>query len=99
MFEQDPAKKQEMIKESLKKSKEKYLSVFNSIIEKNDGKHLLGKTLTWADIVIAHSLSHTAQVLGTSLVADFPSLKSLLDTVYNTPSIKAWVDKRPQTDL
>lgn len=83
----------------MQKSKEKYLTIFNSIVEKNDGKHLVGKTLTWADIFVAHALDNTVQVLGVSLVDDFPGLKSLCENVYSTPSIKAWVDKRPKTQF
>ncbi|CAL8122953.1 unnamed protein product [Orchesella dallaii] len=80
-------------------SKQKFLNVFNSIVEKNGGKRLVGKSITWADIYLTHALQNIEMITGLSLVSEFPALKELMNEVLNVPSIKSWIEKRPKTPL
>lgn len=81
----------------LKTAKPKYLDMFEKIIKSNDGTHLVGKSLTWADVVLAYVINHFQLILGKDLAEGYPSMKKLVETVMSTPAIKAWIDKRPTT--
>lgn len=96
-IEQDPAKKKEKVAELVPKAKQKFLTVFNAKVEGNGGKYLVGNSLTWADIYVAHVIEACEILTGVSLLADFPALKSHSTNVFSVPRIKAWKDKRPKT--
>lgn len=95
--EKDEAKKAEKIEEIKKVVKPKFLVTFNKIVKDNDGKHLVGKNLTWADIYLAHILQNVELIYGVKFLDEFPALKSLSETVFSTPQIKKWVETRPKT--
>ncbi|ODM96385.1 Transcription initiation factor TFIID subunit 8 [Orchesella cincta] len=80
-------------------TKQRFLTVFNTIVEQNGGKHLVGNSLTWADIYVTHALQNIEMITRVSLVREFPALKTLMDEVLNVPSIKSWVETRPKTRL
>lgn len=97
LTEKDPAKREELIKETKAKTVDKYLKTFDKIISANGGKRLVGKNLSWADLWLAHVLNNLELVGGVKLAEGFPALKALCDTVFATPEIKAWVEKRPKS--
>lgn len=96
-IEQDKAKRLEKAEEISKVMKPRFLTVFNSIVEGNDGKHLVGNTLTWADIVLAFVISNVELVTGLSFLSEFPGLRNLSVNVLETKGIKEWIEKRPKT--
>lgn len=98
-MEKDETKKKEILDAALAGVKPRFLDVFESLVKGNDGKHLVGKSLTWADIYLAHIGTHFKILLGVDIFEGYPSLKSLLITVLSEPKIKEWVDNRPQTTL
>lgn len=97
VVEEDAQKKEEKLNELLKTNKTRFLDVFESIVKSNDGKHLVGNSITWADIYLTHVLQHFQILLDVNLVKENPSLGSLVVEVLSNPNIKAWMDKRPQT--
>lgn len=97
LMEEDEEKKTEKISEVLKTVKPRYLEVFDCIVKSNDGKHLVGGSITWADIYLTHVLQHFQIMLGINVSDDYPALKNLTINVLSTPQIKEWMDKRPQT--
>lgn len=97
--ETDESKRPEKLQEVLQTVKPKYFDVFEKIVKSNDGKHLVGTSLTWADVVLAYLFNHFHTLLGVDLTEGYPSLKKLVDNVTSTPAIKAWIDKRPKTQF
>jgi glutathione S-transferase len=56
----------------------------------------VGKKLSYTDLNIASFL----QIFSEShegLLTPYPKVKAHQDTVFNTPGIKEWVEKRPKT--
>jgi glutathione S-transferase len=94
----DPKEKEEKLKEYFKTFRTRFLDVFESIVKANGGKgHLVGDSLTWADIVLAYLLDHFKLLLGVDLTEGYPNIKNVKDMVMTTPKIKAWIEKRPKT--
>jgi glutathione S-transferase len=97
--EKNIEKANEMENEMKQTVKEKYLDKFEAILRGNeDSGRLVGKSLTWADIYLAHVLDNVEIVNNIKLLTDdFPCLKKLKETVFTVPAIKAWVKQRPKT--
>jgi glutathione S-transferase len=98
-LEKDPEKLQEKKIEITKLVREKYFGKFEDILKANgDSGRLVGKSLTWADIYLAHVLNNAEIVNDIKLLSDdYPALKKLSETVFSVPQIKAWIEKRPKT--
>lgn len=94
-FEKDEAKKIELRAGALERSKEKFLPIFNSVVDKNGG-HTVGTSLTWSDIYLAHFLDNIQRVhkQDFNLNSDYPALQGLIDMVFSTPGIKEFIDNR-----
>jgi len=56
--ESDPAKKEEKKSLQIKTGKQKHLDVLEGIIQANGGKHLVGSSLTWADLYLTHAINN-----------------------------------------
>lgn len=50
---------------------------------------------TWVDIAVAACLDIYRDVLGPTLLEDYPRTKALLQTVTSLPPIAAWMNERP----
>lgn len=55
--------------------------------------------LTWADIYFAGILDYLNYMAKVDLVEKYPNLKAVVDNVVSLEPIKAWLEKRPQTDV
>lgn len=75
-----------------------YLEKFENIAKDNNGHFALGK-LTWADFFFAGILDYMNYMIGKDLIADYPNLKQVVENVNSIPTVKAWIESRPQTDL
>jgi len=75
-----------------------YMSKFEEVVTKNDG-HFVGGKLTWADIYFVAILDSLNVVAKEDLVEKYPKLKALKENVLAVPGIKAWVEKRPETQM
>ncbi|KAJ1519595.1 hypothetical protein ONE63_004870 [Megalurothrips usitatus] len=97
--EQDPEKKKEIL---AKLQAEVFPSFFEKL-EKRVAKNgfSAGKSILWSDIVLATFLEALIikNVLGDDFATKYPSLIRVKDSVYNTPQVKAYLDKRPHTDI
>jgi glutathione S-transferase len=89
-------KKQKMA-EAIKTTKSRFIDVFESIVKKNGGKHLVGDKLTWADIVLAQCIEQFQMWLGVNLAEGSENITKLKDNVTSQPKIKAWIAIRPKT--
>jgi len=97
LLAEDPKEKEEKLKEYTKTLRTRFLDRFESIAKANGGKHLVGDSITWADITLAYLLDHFQIVLGIDLTEGYPNIKNVKDMVVNSPKIKAWIEKRPKT--
>jgi len=97
LLAEDAKEKEEKLKEYLKTLKSRFLDVFESIVKTNGGKHLVGGSLTWSDVCLAYLMDHFQKLLGVDVTDGYPNIKNVKDTVMNTPTIKAWIEKRPNT--
>lgn len=84
----------------------KFYKAYNNILAKNQteglGDWIVGKSLTWADICLAHNmLKFGTNVLGltpsTTHLEGYPYLKKHVETFHALPAIKKWMDERPKT--
>lgn len=55
--------------------------------------------LSWADLYFAAVSDYLSYMHGSDITADYPNVKSLKEMVYALPKIKAWVEKRPNSEL
>jgi len=76
----------------------KFFAKFEKIVESSDGEFLLGKTVTWADLHIAHNLEFYRDTVQKECLDGYPNLQKFSASVFNIPRIKAWVEKRPKSD-
>lgn len=75
-----------------------YLEKLEMIAKENSGHLALGK-LTWADFYFAGIIDYLNYMTKTNLVEKYPSLQKTLDNVMQLEQIKAWVEKRPVTEV
>lgn len=96
-WEKDPA-----IKEKLKTiAFEKlpfYLDKLEAQVKKNGG-YFVGGKLSWADLLWAAYSEYLNTVLAGDINKDHPELKKLVEKVRALPNIKAYIEKRPKTQL
>lgn len=62
-------------------------------------KNNINLQLTWADIYFAGILDYLNYMAKVDLVEKYPNLKAVVDNVVSLEPIKAWLEKRPQTDV
>jgi len=73
---------------------------YTRILEKNGGGKgfIVGDSLTWADLGLAHVL-WGLQLHHAPALEKRPLLKAYMERILSRPNIKAWMSKRPVTDL
>lgn len=75
----------------------KYYGKFNTEWGNNEeGPYLFGKTVTWADIMVAHYL-FIVDIFFPGTSDPFLKLKRVQNAVFELPNIKEWLEKRPKT--
>ncbi|XP_053980880.1 uncharacterized protein LOC128877527 [Hylaeus volcanicus] len=66
---------------------------------KKNGGYFVGGALTWADLTFVALLDYLNFMMKSDIIEKFDNLKQLRDKVLALPAIKAWVAKRPQSEL
>nr|CAD7197724.1 unnamed protein product [Timema douglasi] len=97
-YETDEAAKTKKKESLLKEYSPYYLSKFDEIIKNNEG-YFVGGKLTWVDIYFVGIIETLIAILEVDILEGYPHIKALKESVLNTPNIKAWVDKRPITQI
>ncbi|OXA41551.1 glutathione S-transferase [Folsomia candida] len=97
LMEQDDVKRKRLEQEQKVKSKDQYMDKFEKIVKDNGGRFLVGNKLSWANIYLAHVLNSGELNHGIRFIDEYPALKSMYENVMNTPGIKEWMEKRPDT--
>lgn len=75
-----------------------YLEKLEQTVKDNDG-HLALNKLTWADIYFAGILDYMNYMVKRDLLEPYPALRAVVDTVNAMEPIKAWLEKRPVTEV
>jgi len=98
MQAQDDTKKAELMKKMKEETLPFYMGKYQKIVQDNGGKWMVGKNITWIDIVLAHYTTMIMNRTKMPIVDGFPVIKKLLDDVYSVPQIKKWISERPDTE-
>ncbi|XP_028045980.2 glutathione S-transferase [Monomorium pharaonis] len=96
-WEQDPASK-EKLKETAFKKLPFYLDKFENQVKKNGG-HFVGGKLSWADFLWAGYCDYLSSIVAGDPNKDHPEMKKLMEKVRALPNVKAYLEKRPKTQL
>ncbi|XP_050067539.1 glutathione S-transferase [Anopheles maculipalpis] len=75
-----------------------YLTKLNVIAKENNGHLVLGKP-TWADVYFAGILDYLNYLTKTNLLENFPNLQDVVNKVLDNENIKAYIAKRPITEV
>jgi len=97
-FESDEAIKQKKKETLIAETIPFYLSKLEEIAKENKG-HLAVSKLTWADFFFAAMLEIFKVWNGPDFLSSYPNLQKVADNVYNLDAIKAWLKRRPVTEM
>ncbi|XP_075169080.1 glutathione S transferase S1 isoform X2 [Haematobia irritans] len=75
-----------------------YLEKLEQTVKDNDG-HLALNKLTWADIYFAGIVDYMNYMVKRDILEQYPALRGVVDSVNALEPIKAWIEKRPQTEV
>lgn len=75
-----------------------YLTKLNVIAKENNGHLVLGKP-TWADVYFAGILDYLNYLTKTDLLTNFPNLQEVVTKVLEQENVKAYIAKRPVTEV
>ncbi|KAK0395163.1 hypothetical protein QR680_001149 [Steinernema hermaphroditum] len=75
---------------------EKFLPIFENILEKSGSGYFVKSGLTWVDFYVANSLFTIANASPDSLKA-YPLLSKLKDTIHSLPQLKKYLSERPES--
>ncbi|XP_034934996.1 glutathione S-transferase-like [Chelonus insularis] len=96
-WEKDPNQKNKL-KEIAMEKKDFLLGKFEEQVKKNGGYFVNGK-LSFADVLYTAYSDYLSNGLGHPLNKDHPELTKLVEKVRAIPNIKAYLDKRPKTQI
>ncbi|XP_067008891.1 glutathione S-transferase [Anabrus simplex] len=97
-YDDDPASKKKKYEPLVKEIIPYYMPKFEEVVKNNNGYFVNGK-LTWADLYFVAVLDYLNAMVGKDLLENCPGLQALKEKVLAIPSIKAWVEKRPQSEF
>ncbi|KAK4317569.1 hypothetical protein Pmani_011351 [Petrolisthes manimaculis] len=85
-----------LAKSNAEKVKERLPVVLQNIeVRVSEEGWILSPEKTWVDVAVAAYLDIYRDILGTTLLEDYPRTKALLEAVTSLPPIAAWLDERP----
>lgn len=77
----------------------KWFAKFEAIVLANEGKYLVGKQITWADLYFAAVVNSGLIHSKVDFLSTYPDLKAYLNSVLSIPQIQSYLDKRPKTEF
>jgi len=102
-FEQDEARKQQLMEKVKTETMPRHFGFLEKRLAENGGKFLVGSAYTYADIILACFLDSAKLTMPADayegLSKGFPKLIALAKDVAETPEIKAWIAKRPESQF
>jgi len=97
-YEDDETVRAAILKDLIEVSNPKYLTAFNRILVANGGRYFVGKSLSWADVIIADTLKSITTHHNTDM-KNYPALQQHMENFHEIPQIKDWIQERPATDV
>ncbi|KAF2904004.1 hypothetical protein ILUMI_02175 [Ignelater luminosus] len=97
-YEQDAAIKESRKEPLFKETLPYYLERLDTIAKNNNGHLAVGK-LTWADLYFVALLDTMNCYAQMDLTGNYPNLQTVKNNVLSVPAIKAWIEKRPDTEF
>nr|UOU03288.1 glutathione S-transferase sigma 1-2 [Brachionus rubens] len=97
-FETDENRKGELRKKFTEETLPKMLKLFEGLIIKNGSGYLAASGLTWSDIYLVNNFDWVGEQKD-AILAHFPHVKKLDETVRGHPNIAAWLAKRPVSSM
>lgn len=97
-IEQDPEKKKALGKKNMEEDIKPFFERYENFLKASGTGHFVGNSMTWADL----ALFSTFAFLGKDhpeLFGGKTHLQNFMKSVSSIPSIREWLDKRPQTPL
>lgn len=79
-------------------ARDKYFGYLKNHLAKSDGLHLVGKELSWADIVIADNL-YVIHGFASSLFDGHPEVKKFADEIHKLPALEKYFKERPASNI
>jgi len=102
-FEQDEARKAQMMEKNKTETIPRIFGCLEKRLAENGGKFLVGDAYTYADIVFACFIDSAKLMMPAEafegLSKAFPKLIALAKDVAETPEIKSWIAKRPESQF
>lgn len=92
--EQDPVKKEEILKEVKSETGPRFLGYFEKLLKENGTGYFVGDSITLADLVLFDICTGFLKVTVEDSIADFPLVKKLVETVGEQENIKKYVAAR-----
>ncbi len=87
-------KSEDVLLTHIKSAKEKWMMIASRleiILERNGGKYLVGSTMTYVDILVAHILTWFVEECGNESVDKMPLLVRLQNGIISLPGIQAFI--------
>merc|ERR1719495_1524948 len=95
-FETDEEKKKKLEVELKETHAPQFFGTMVKLLKTNDGKHLVGSTTTYADIILACLLDNTMRA-APEAEKKFPGvILEFKKSIVEVPNLKDWINKRPE---
>ncbi|KAF7988003.1 hypothetical protein HCN44_007497 [Aphidius gifuensis] len=96
-FEKDATTK-ETLKEKAFSKIDLLLGKLEETVKKNNG-YFVGGKLTWADLAFTAYNDFLSNITGKNIITNYPELQKLVKKIAEIPKIKAYLSKRPVTQV
>jgi len=96
--EKDPEKKKELFEAVMKEHIEPFLKRYEHFLEKSGTGYFVSDQITWADLFIFDRLQNFEK-RHPELLQHHAKLRQFVDKIASNPKIKAWIEKRPETEM
>ncbi|KHN74049.1 Glutathione S-transferase 1 [Toxocara canis] len=83
-------------KEVVIPARDKHVPAIEKFLAKSGSGYLVGKSVTWADLVISDSLA-TWETFVPSFLDGHSEVKKFVERIRELPNIKKWISERPKT--
>lgn len=97
-YESDAKIKEPKYEPLVKETIPYFLERLDAQVKKNGG-YFIGGQVTWADLFFVGILDYMSAMAKFNIIEKYQHLVELKDKILNIPNIKAWVDKRPESEF
>jgi len=96
-MEKDEEKKKQMWTALENEHVKPFLVLYEKFLKTNGTGHFVGKTMTWADIILFYMFNRWNRD-HPNILQSHPELSKFVHMVDNEPKIKHWIETRPKSD-